>query len=125
MYTIRGATTVDKNKKESILEAVKDLTNKIIKTNQLKKVDIISFIFSTTEDLDQVYPGQAVRELGFTKTSIMCLQEMFVENSLKKCIRVMVFVNADQKKEEIKHIYLNKAADLRKDLNYLSEEQQS
>jgi len=118
MYTIRGAITVKQNKKELISEAVKVLINKIIKTNKLKDEDIISFIFSTTEDLNRVYPGQAVRELGFTKTSIMCLQEMFVKDSLKKCIRVMVFVNNNLKKDEIKHIYLKKAADLRKDLNY-------
>ncbi len=88
MYTIRGAITVENNQEDKILKAVKDLINEIVKVNNLEKDDIISFIFSTTEDLDSVYPGQGVRELGFQRTSIMCLQEMYVEGSLEKCIRV-------------------------------------
>jgi len=122
MYTIRGAITVDENEPEAILKAVKELINQIIENNDLKKESIISFIFSTTDDLDTIYPGQGVREMGFTKTSIMCLQEMNVKDSLKKCVRVMVMVNKDRVKEDIKHIYLREAADLRKDLNYLAEE---
>ena len=122
MYTIRGAVTVDKNEPEAILEAVKELINQIIENNDLKKESIISFIFSTTDDLDTVYPGQGVREMGFTQTSIMCLQEMNVKDSLKKCVRVMVMINKDRAKADIKHIYLREAADLREDLNYLAKE---
>lgn len=122
MYTIRGATTVDSNTEKEIIQSVKELIEKIIVSNKLKKKDIISFIFSTTDDLDQVYPGAAVRELGYVKTSIMCLQEMYVKDSLKKCIRVMVYINDDIDKDEVKHIYLKKAKKLREDLNYLSEE---
>lgn len=122
MYTIRGAITVDKNAKKYILSAVKQLIETIIKQNNLKQEEIISFIFSTTDDLDQVYPGQAVRDLGFTKTSIMCLQEMKVKDSLSKCIRVMMSINNEKEKSEIKHVYLKKAANLREDLNFLSKE---
>ena len=82
----------------------------------------MSFIFSTTEDLDSVYPGQGVRELGFIRTSILCLQEIYIEGSLEKCIIVMVLINDDKDKEDIRHIILKKAKNLRKDLNYLAEE---
>ncbi|MGM0445006.1 MAG: chorismate mutase [Bacillota bacterium] len=122
MYTIRGAITVDANDKHNILKAVKQLINEIIEQNSLKQEEIISFIFSTTDDLDQVYPGQAVRDIGFNKTSIMCLQEMKVKDSLNKCIRVMMLINNEKVKNDVKHIYLNKAAKLREDLNFLSEE---
>ena len=121
MYTIRGAITVEENKKKSILTAVNKLIKTIIKQNKIKQKDIISFIFSTTDDLDQVYPGQAVRDIGFNKTSIMCLQEMKVKDSLDKCIRVMMLINSEKDKSNVKHIYLNKAAKLREDLNFLSE----
>ncbi len=122
MYTIRGAITVDNNEKKAILTAVKQLIETIIKQNDLKQEEIISFIFSTTDDLDQVYPGQAVRDMGFTKTSIMCLQEMKVKDSLNKCIRVMLSINNEKEKSDIKHIYLKKAANLREDLNFFSKE---
>ncbi len=47
---------------------------------------------------------------------------MYVEGSLEKCIRVMIFINDDKDKENIRHIYLKKAKNLRKDLNYMAEE---
>lgn len=122
MYTIRGATTVKNNTENEIDEAVKDLIKKIIKSNELQNESIISFIFSTTEDLNQVYPGKAVREIGFVDTSIMCLQEMKVKKSLKRCIRVMLLVNGVKNKKDINHIYLKDAKNLRKDLNFLSGE---
>jgi chorismate mutase len=90
--------------------------------NNLKKKDIINFTFSTTDDLDAVYPGKAVRKMGFTQTTIMCLQEMYVDNSLNKCIRVLLYINNNLEKDKVKHIYLKKAEKLRKDLNFLSEE---
>jgi len=46
---------------------------------------------------------------------MMCFQEMDVENSLKKCIRVIMFVNFTEEKK-IKHIYLKDAKNLRPDL---------
>ena len=123
MYTIRGAITVEKNKEKEINDAVKTMIKTIIEENKLNKKDIINFTFSTTDDLDAVYPGKAVRKMGFTQTTIMCLQEMYVDNSLNKCIRVLLYINNDLEKDKINHIYLRKAAKLRKDLNFLSKEQ--
>lgn len=122
MYTIRGAITVKENNEKIMLEAVEHLIKTIIEKNSVDKEKVISFIFSTTDDLDQVYPGKAARSMGYTKTSIMCLQEMKVKHSLKKCIRVMLLINDNKKKDEINHIYLRKAATLREDLNFMSEE---
>jgi len=115
MFSIRGAVTVQKNDANQIIEATKSMVLKIIEKNKLKDEDIISFIFTTTKDLDQVYPGRAAREMGFVKTSILCLQEMHVKSSLKKCIRVMILANGLKDKKQIKHIYLKKAANLRED----------
>jgi len=67
VYTIRGAITVENNQEDEILNAVKDLIKKIVKVNNLQKEDIISFIFSTTEDLDSIYPGQGGKEVGVSK----------------------------------------------------------
>jgi|SRR6056297_582925 len=115
MFSIRGAVTVKKNDANQIIEATKSMVSKIIEKNMLKDEDIISFIFTVTRDLDQVYPGRAVRDLGFVKTSILCLQEMYVKSSLKKCIRVMILADGLKDKNKIKHIYLKEATNLRED----------
>ncbi|MBP3387108.1 MAG: chorismate mutase, partial [Clostridia bacterium] len=36
--------------------------------------------------------------------------------SLNKCIRVMMYINTEKNRSDIKHVYLNEAKNLRKDL---------
>lgn len=116
MKSIRGAITVEKNSEEAIIKNSEILLNKIILENNLNNEDIFSIIFSTTNDLTKIAPAKAARNLGFTDIGLMCFNEMNVENSLKKCIRIMIFVNKDINKKDIKHIYLKGATILRPDL---------
>ncbi|SHJ80321.1 chorismate mutase [Tepidibacter formicigenes] len=119
---IRGATTVNHNKKEEILSETAILMEKIIKMNNLKEEDIISIIFTMTKDLDKVYPSVAVREImGITDIPILNFEEKYIEGSLKKCIRVLIHINSDKEKNEIVHVYLNDAKNLRLDLSMRSD----
>lgn len=117
LVTVRGAITVENNTKEEILENTSLLLQEIIKKNNIKMKNVISIIFTATEDLNKVYPAVAARELGFTKCGLMCFQEMKVENSLTKCIRVMLFIKSNMSQAEVKHIYLRDAKKLRPDLS--------
>ena len=110
---IRGATTVENNDREEILSATKELLQLLIEKNALKQEDIASAIFSLTEDLDAEFPAVAARGLGWTDTALMCTREIPVPNSLQKCIRVLIHVNTDQSAEEIQHVYIRKAVNLR------------
>lgn len=110
---IRGATTVENNDREEILSATKELLLLLIEKNDLKQEDIASAIFSLTEDLDAEFPAVAARGLGWTETALMCTREIPVPNSLKRCIRVLIHVNTDQSAEEIQHVYIRRAVNLR------------
>ncbi|MGM0438607.1 MAG: chorismate mutase [Bacillota bacterium] len=116
LRAIRGAITVDENNKNNIKKASQKLIKKLIDENSIEEDDIISIIFTATADLDKIYPAEAIRELGFKHTPLMCCQEMKVEDALSKCIRVMVYINKNIEKEKVVHIYLKGASDLRKDL---------
>lgn len=116
MRAIRGAITVSENSKQAILEATEELLNTIIRANHLTDEEIISIIFTATYDLDKVYPALAARQLGLHLVPLLCFQEMKVINSLKKCIRVMVYIDRDCGFEEINHVYLRDAVILRPDL---------
>jgi chorismate mutase len=116
MRAIRGAITVSENSKQAILEATEELLNTIIRANHLTDEEIISIIFTATDDLDKVYPALAARQLGLHLVPLLCFQEMKVINSLKKCIRVMVYIDRDCGFEEINHVYLRDAVILRPDL---------
>jgi chorismate mutase len=116
MYAIRGAISVQKNTKEDIIKATKDIMQSLMQVNELKNEDLISIITTTTDDLTKVYPGQALREIGYNLTPILCMQEMKVENSGQKMIRLLVHVDGTKDKSEVKHQYLKKAKQLRPDL---------
>ncbi|MEG2788625.1 MAG: chorismate mutase [Romboutsia sp.] len=118
VLSIRGATTVKKNSIEEILNETKVMVETIIKDNDLKIDDIINMIFTMTSDLDSVYPSVAVRDiLNICDTPLLNFEEKYIQGSLRKCVRVMVNVNSDKKKTEIKHVYLNEAKNLRPDIS--------
>ena len=116
MATIRGAITVSENTKEDILVNTRELLEGILEKNKIQKEEIQSILFTATQDLTKVYPAVAARELGIVDTSLLCLQEMYVEGSLEKCIRVLVDIQTDKKQQDMKHIYLKGAKVLRPDL---------
>lgn len=112
---IRGAITVEKNTRQEILDNTKRLLSAIIDKNSLRYEDIVSVIFTATKDLDAVYPAVAAREMGMTQVPLMCCQEMYVEDSLEKCIRVLIHAYLDDDRVP-HHVYLEKAINLRPDI---------
>jgi len=81
---IRGAVTVKNNTKKSILAASKELLQKMVEANNVAIGDIAVIWFSTTVDLNTEFPAVAAREMGWTKTAMMCSHEMNVPGSLSK-----------------------------------------
>lgn len=117
MISIRGAITVQENTKDEILEGTKVLLLSILESNNLKTEDIISIYFTGTKDLTAVYPAVAARDIGLTECSLICAQEMYIEGSLEKCIRVLLHVNSEDCQKDAKHVYLREAKILRPDIN--------
>lgn len=113
---IRGATTVPENNVEAILSATRELLQTIIDENGVRQEDVASVIFTATLDLDAVCPAAAARQMGWTYTALLCLQEMIVPDSLPRCIRVLIHWNTDRALHEIHHVYLHQARVLRPDL---------
>ncbi len=116
LVSARGATTVINNDKEEILKNTEIMIKKIINENDINIDNIISMFFTTTKDLTKVYPAVAARSLGIVNASLMCYDELYVENSLEKCVRVMIQFYSEKNQKDIKHIYLNEAKKLRPDL---------
>jgi chorismate mutase len=113
---VRGATTVKKDNKSDISDAVRELIKAIISANNIRSADMISIFFTATRDLVSAFPAEAVRESGITDIPMMCSNELYIKGSLKKCIRVMIYFNTDKGNDEIKHVYLRTAKKLRPDL---------
>lgn len=113
---IRGATTVEENTAEQIDIATQEMLQMIIEENSLKAEDIVSALFTVTLDLNAAFPAAAARKLGWQSVPLMCCTEIPVPGSLPFCIRVLLHVNTEKTQEEVRHVYLHKAVQLRQDL---------
>ncbi len=113
---VRGAITVTDNTKELILEGTKELLVEIIERNSLENIDMISAIFTVTQDLNATFPAVAARQIGWNDIPLMCTNEIDVPGSLEKCIRVLIHINTEKSNMEINHVYLKGAQVLRPDL---------
>jgi len=113
---IRGAICVDINDAGAIVAATRELLERIVAANGVVAEDVASVIFTATPDLDAAYPARAARDMGWTSVPLMCTQEMAVAGSLPRCIRVLVLWNTDRPAEQIRHVYLGEARNLRPDL---------
>ena len=110
---IRGATTADGNTEAAILEATRELLEKLIAVNNIDPDDVAAAFFTTTEDLNAEFPAIAARQLGWEYVALMCGHEMKVPGALPRCIRVLVLINTDRSPLELTHVYLREASNLR------------
>lgn len=114
---IRGATTVEADESELILEATEELLVAMLDANGIESYEgIAAIFFTTTPDLVSVFPAEAARQLGMDLVPLLCNQEIPVPGRLTHVIRVLMQVNTRKRQAEMKHIYLRRARSLRPDL---------
>jgi chorismate mutase len=116
---VRGATTAEDNTSQEILKATRQLLALMIRQNGIQAEDVASAIFSTTGDLDAEFPALAARQLGWPEVSLMCVHELDVPGSLRRCIRILLHWNTEKPAHEIVHVYIKEAARLRPDRSHL------
>jgi chorismate mutase len=115
LIALRGATTVEANEAESILHATEELMGELLARNQLVSDDIVSCIFTLTEDLDAEFPAVAARRMGLSRVPLLCARELPVPGSLPRVIRVLMHCYPPVGSEP-QHVYLGEARKLRLDL---------
>ena len=112
---IRGATTVEENDAQQILQATDELLRELIAANQLQPDDIVSGLFTMTADLNAAFPARAAEVYGWNIVALLHSTEIPVPGSLPRCIRLLVHAYTPRTKEEIRHVYLRRAVALRPD----------
>jgi chorismate mutase len=113
---IRGATQVDADDRDQILEATTELVAEVMTRNTLTTDDVISVIFTVTPDLTAEFPALAARKLGFHDVPLLCASEINVPHALPKVIRLMAYIETDRPRSEVQHVYLRGATALRLDI---------
>jgi chorismate mutase len=115
LRALRGAITVGENTTDAILDGTEELLRAVIDRNALEAGDLVSCIFTTTDDLDAEFPAVAARRIGLSSVPLLGAREMNRPGALPRVIRVLVHCYADHERPA-QHVYLRDAVQLRQDL---------
>ncbi len=111
---VRGATTVEANTADGILQRTRELLEVLIAGNGIRPEDVASATFTVTDDLDAEFPALAARGLeGWQEVPLLCAREIAVPGSLPRCLRILLHWNTDRSQRDVRHAFVRGARDLR------------
>lgn len=113
---LRGATTVDTDTAEQVTARVQTLVSRMLEANDVVHEDLISILFTATDDITSMFPATAARAIGLGDVPLICARELGVVGGTPLCIRVMMHLTTDRPRHELHHVYLEGARGLRDDL---------
>ena len=113
---LRGATQVDADDRETVLAATRELVGEVLARNDLAAQDVVSIVFTATRDLTAVAPALAARQLGLHDVALICAQEMWVEGSMPRVVRLLAHVETARGRDEVVNVYLRGTEVLRADV---------
>lgn len=114
---VRGATQLERDDRDHLLERVSELVHEVMEANLLTVDNFISIIFTSTPDLTSEFPAYAARQLGFSDVPLMCAQELDIDGAMPRVVRLMAHVETHLARSEVTHVFLHGAAALRRDLS--------
>ena len=113
---VRGATQVEQDDRQEILDATTELLAAVLERNALSSEDLISVVFTATPDLTSEFPAYAARQMGITDVPLLCATEIAVPGAMPRVLRLLAHVDTDLPRADVRHVYLRGAAALRTDL---------
>ena len=113
---LRGATTIEVDETEHLFERVIALLEALFERNGLDHDDLISVLFTATDDIHSAFPALAARKFGLGDVPLMCARELDIEGGTPMCVRVMIHFATDKSRDALHHVYLEGARGLRDDL---------
>ena len=113
---VRGAVPVRSNRAEDIIAATARLLTTLLEVNRLERDQIVSAIFTATDDLNADFPAHAARRLGWTDVPLLNAREIPVPSAMKRVVRVLLTAQGVPPGSRLQPVYLDEAAGLRPDL---------
>ena len=116
LRALRGATTVSVDEADEVVQATAELLEEMFARNDVDRDDLVSVVFTVTQDLRSEFPAAAARKLGIADVPLLCATEIPVEGAIPRCIRVLMHLYTDRTRSDLRHVYLGEARQLRTDL---------
>jgi chorismate mutase len=116
LRALRGATTLDVDTREQVFERVTALLAALFERNGLDHDQLVSVIFTATDDIHSVFPATAAREFGLGDIPLLCARELDIEDGAQRCIRMLIHLDTERDRHDLHHVYLEGAKQLRDDL---------
>ncbi len=113
----RGAIVVDRDDPELVFDATERLLSTVLERNDVGQDDLISVLFTVTDDIRSAFPAEAARRMGLGQVPLMCAREIPVEGSMPSVIRLLAHFYSERTLDEVAHVYLDGAESLRDDLD--------
>lgn len=113
---LRGATTIDDDTPEHIHERVIQLLEALFERNDIDHDDLISIIFTATDDIHSAFPAAAARKFGLGDVPLLCARELEIDGGTPHCVRVLMHLESAAARSALHHVYLEGARGLRDDL---------
>jgi chorismate mutase len=116
LVALRGATTVDVDTREALGDRTAELLTALLERNGVGHDDLVSIIFTATEDLTSDFPAAAARAIGLGDVPLLCARELGVQGGNPATVRVLVHCYSTRPRANLRHVYLHRAKHLRDDL---------
>ena len=116
ILALRGATTCEENSKAEVDTKTQRLVSEMLERNSIAHDDLVSIIFTATDDITAEFPATAARALGLGDVPLLCARELGIEHGMPFAIRVMMHFYGEQARNDLHHVYLERARTLRDDL---------
>lgn len=116
LHALRAAITIDVDSPEEINRATKMLLQTLYERNDLSHEDVISILFTATGDITAAPPAAAAREFGLVDVPLLCAAEMPVVGGIAMCIRMMLHIETEKPRSDLRHAFLRGAVVLRPEL---------
>ena len=115
---LRGATTLDTDSRDEVMARTTEMLGALLERNALAPDDIVSLLFTATDDIHSEFPAAAVRAAGISDVPMICARELAIEggSGIPLCVRVLAHIYTDRPRDGLRHAYLRNARQLRSDL---------
>ena len=94
----------------------KALVAAMLERNAIDTDDLVSIIFTATDDLHAQFPATAARALGLGDVPLLCARELDIDGGKARTVRVLMHLYTERARDELHHVYLEGATTLRDDL---------